>query len=76
MINISPYRVASGILALVLVLGAWTLGGCERNLFIDSDAGMERRARYWDGESVRETTESRKQASQMGFGFPTGGGMQ
>jgi hypothetical protein len=51
--------------------------GCQRSLFADADPSTEiRLKRYYDGDSARETTESRRKNAGMGFGFPTGGGLQ
>lgn len=53
------------------------LGGCQRSLFADADPSTEiRLKRYYNGDSARETTESRRKNAGMGFGFPTGGGFQ
>jgi|GEM_PF-3713207 len=49
------------------------IGGCgQSSPFRDGDTVTQRKKRYWDGETVRGTSESRKQARDMGFGFPTG----
>jgi len=53
--------------------GMGLLGGCNQTLFSDSDPYSRSRInRYWDGDSATQTTESRRRASEMGFGFPTG----
>ena len=71
---------ASPLRTIVLsagVLLAGALPGCERSLFVDSDNAVSYKLdRYYDGDSAVKTTESRKKASDMGFGvpFPGGGG--
>ena len=72
-----PGMRISAVAALALLAGAWVLPGCQqRSLFSDSDIATKRRLDYFGGESARETTESRRQTSQWGFGFPTGIGEQ
>jgi hypothetical protein len=56
-----------------LLAGGGAFGGCQRSLFMGSDAYTQQTIdRYWDGDSARETTEARQRSSDMGFGFPTG----
>ncbi|HVS72949.1 MAG TPA: hypothetical protein VHQ47_16965 [Phycisphaerae bacterium] len=50
------------------------LGGCEQQLFKDSPRARNNIDKYYDEDSAVETTESRRHASEMGFGFPTGPG--
>ncbi len=77
--NMSNQRSYSLLLALLAATIVGTsLAGCnsQRGLFSDDDITTRNRLRYFEGESARETTESRRQSSGMGFGFPTGGGAQ
>ncbi|HVX83374.1 MAG TPA: hypothetical protein VH253_01015 [Phycisphaerae bacterium] len=50
------------------------LGGCEQSLFKDSPRARNNIDKYYDEDSAVETTENRRRAGQMGFGFPTAGG--
>jgi hypothetical protein len=75
--KITPHAKTSALIALALLATAWVLPGCQqRNLFADDDLATRNRLRYFNDESARETTESRRQTSQWGFGFPTGMGEQ
>jgi hypothetical protein len=58
-----------------LLIAATT--GCQRNLFSDADPSTQwKLQRYYDNDSAEQTTESRKKASDMGFGFPGVGGQE
>lgn len=66
--------------ALIVFLAAYcvlSLCACQRGLWADADPATERKIKlYYNGDSARETTESRKKTEGMGFGFPMGGGYQ
>ena len=63
------------LLALLTVASAFA--GCQQqSLFADDDIATQNRLRYFGNESARQTSESRRQTAQWGFGFPTGPGDQ
>jgi hypothetical protein len=73
----SPPRPFTRALALTASLLLPALAGCQNTLFADDDPGTKVRLdRYYNGDSARETTESRRKSAGMGFGFPTGAGFQ
>jgi len=48
-------------------------GGCQRSLFMGSDSYTKDVVdRYWEGDSARETSQSRVRSNDMGFGYPAG----
>ena len=56
--------------------GGGVTGGCQRQLFNNSDPYTQSRLRYCNNDSAEQTTAQRKRASEMGFGWPTGAGIQ
>ena len=54
-----------------------SVGGCERQLFRDTDTLNDRRVRYfgdYDGETAKAANDRRKQAHEWGLGLPGGFG--
>jgi hypothetical protein len=65
------------LLVLLAVCGSLAASGCGKNLFSDSSRDSVRRSqieKYWGGDSALDTTASRRKASDMGFGYPSGSG--
>ncbi|HVT82647.1 MAG TPA: hypothetical protein VHM90_18545, partial [Phycisphaerae bacterium] len=61
-------RFQLATLLTTLTLAA-SVGGCQRSLFMGSDTYTQSVVdRYWDGDSARQTTQSRERSSEMGFG--------
>jgi hypothetical protein len=60
------------LLSAVLLLPLLTACNNQSVLFSDSDRVTSQKGRFWDGESAYQTTQTRRQAMQMPFGFPTG----
>ena len=69
---------AKRTLSLLLLLAFLSpLSACQRGLWADSDPSTDLKInKYYNGDSARATTETRKKNQGMGFGFPTGGGYQ
>lgn len=61
----------------IAALATSFLGGCERQLFKDTDTLNDRRVRYfddYDGETVKAANARRKQSKEWGLGLPGGFG--
>ena len=71
-----PSGRKAGLMLLAASLLAPVLGGCQKTLFVDNDAASMWKLRYYDDDSAQATSESRRKASDMGFGFPTGPSLQ
>lgn len=64
-------------LGLAVLTAALAAGGCQKTLFSQADPYNQARIRrYWDDDSAKASREARQRASDMGFGFSTGGGEQ
>jgi hypothetical protein len=73
--KISTHTRISALVALALLASSWALTGCEqRSLFAEDDRINEGRLKPFGDESAVKTAQSRQQASQWGFGFPTNPG--
>lgn len=63
--------------ALWAIATGLSLGACQHSLFMDSNTRTDSVInRYYNGDSAVKTSESRKQAADMGFGYPTGPAFQ
>lgn len=63
------------VLCASAFLGVSLLTGCGRELFRERSSVAERQAQYfkeYDSETVRSSSERRKQAREWGFGMPQG----
>jgi len=54
-----------------------SLGGCDHALFAQDDREVDNRLSYFpDATSARQERETRRENSNLGFGYPTGPGSQ